>query len=214
MPSKWVEHVKNYASKNNMKYGEAMGNAECKREYHESKGSMEGGKFKLGKTFKKINTKVKDAVVSKQAGQYLNTVKKAGQVAKTGLNYVKKSGLAEYVPGGEELVDAGIEGVKYQNRGINSLQDKRRQLIEKRQERAARGGSFKASMRGGSFKSFDGGSFKSHDGGSFNIQGGSLHMNDKYEAVYGNTNGIDRFAQPFYPNPNNSKSRAITMFGR
>ena len=37
MPSKWVEHVKNYASKNNMKYGEAMGNAECKREYHESK---------------------------------------------------------------------------------------------------------------------------------------------------------------------------------
>jgi hypothetical protein len=132
-------------------------------------------------------------------------VKKAGQVAKTGLNYVKKSGLAEYVPGGEELVDAGIEGVKYQNRGINSLQDKRRQLIEKRQERAARGGSF---------KSFDAGSFKSFDGGSFNIQGGSLHMNDKYEAVYGNTNGIDRFAQSFYPNPNDSKSRAITMFGR
>jgi hypothetical protein len=205
MPSKWVEHVKNYASKNNMKYGEAMGNAECKREYHESKGSMEGGKFRLGKTLKKINTKVKDAVVSKQAGQYLNTVKKAGQVAKTGLNYVKKSGLAEYVPGGEELVDAGIEGVKYQNRGINSLQDKRRQLIEKRQERAARGGSF---------KSFDAGSFKSFDGGSFNIQGGALHMNDKYEAVYGNTNGIDRFAQSFYPNPNDSKSRAITMFGR
>ena len=205
MPSKWVEHVKNYASKNNMKYGEAMGNAECKREYHESKGSMEGGKFKLGKTLKKINTKVKDAVVSKQAGQYLNTVKKAGQVAKTGLNYVKKSGLAEYVPGGEELVDAGIEGVKYQNRGINSLQDKRRQLIEKRQERAARGGSF---------KSFNAGSFKSFDGGSFNIQGGALHMNDKYEAVYGNTNGIDRFSQSFYPNPNDSKSRAITMFGR
>jgi hypothetical protein len=205
MPSKWVEHVKNYASKNNMKYGEAMGNAECKREYHESKGSMEGGKFKLGKTLKKINTKVKDAVVSKQAGQYLNTVKKAGQVAKTGLNYVKKSGLAEYVPGGEELVDAGIEGVKYQNRGINSLQDKRRQLIEKRQERAARGGSF---------KSFDAGSFKSFDGGSFNIQGGALHMNDKYEAVYGNTNGIDRFSQSFYPNPNDSKSRSISMFGR
>ena len=205
MPSKWVEHVKNYASKNNMKYGEAMGNAECKREYHESKGSMEGGKFKLGKTLKKINTKVKDAVVSKQAGQYLNTVKKAGQVAKTGLNYVKKSGLAEYVPGGEELVDAGIEGVKYQNRGINSLQDKRRQLIEKRQERAARGGSF---------KSFDAGSFKSFDGGSFNIQGGALRMNDKYEAVYGNSNGIDRFSQSFYPNPNDSKSRAITMFGR
>jgi hypothetical protein len=39
-------------------------------------------------------------------------------------------------------------------------------------------------------------------------------MNDKYEAVYGNTNGIDRFAQSFYPNPNDSKSRAITMFGR
>ena len=204
MPSKWVEHVKNYASKNNMKYGEAMGNAQCKKEYHESKGSMEGGKFKLGKTFKKINTKVKDAVVSKQAGQYLSTVKKAGQVAKTGLNYVKKSGLAEYVPGGEALVDAGIEGVKYQNRGINSLQDKRRQLIEKRQERAARGGSF---------KSFDAGSFKSFDGGSFNIQGGALHMNDKYEAVYGNTNGIDRFAQSFYPNPNDSKSRSVSMFG-
>ena len=207
MPSKWVEHVKNYASKNNMKYGEAMGNAQCKREYHESKGAemVEGGKFKLGKTLKKINTKVKDAVVSKEAGQYLNTVKKAGQVAKTGLNYVKKSGLAEYVPGGEELVDAGIQGVKYQNRGINSLQDKRRQLIEKRQERAARGGSFNASMRGGSFKSFD--------GGSFNIQGGALHMNDKYEAVYGNTNGIDRFAQSFYPNPNDSKSRSVSMFG-
>ena len=68
MPSKWVEHVKNYASKNNMKYGEAMGNAQCKREYHESKGAemVEGGKFRLGKTLKKINTKVKDAVVSKE----------------------------------------------------------------------------------------------------------------------------------------------------
>ena len=207
MGSQWIEHVKRYSAKHGKKYGECLGDAQCKREYHESKGAemVEGGKFKLGKTLKKINTKVKDAVVSKQAGQYLNTVKKAGQVAKTGLNYVKKSGLAEYVPGGEELVDAGIEGVKYQNRGINSLQDKRRQLIEKRQERAARGGSF---------KSFDAGSFKSFDGGSFNIQGGSLHMNDKYEAVYGNTNGIDRFAQSFYPNPNDSKSRAITMFGR
>ena len=207
MGSQWIEHVKRFSAKHGKKYGECLGDAQCKKEYHESKGAemVEGGKFKLGKTLKKINTKVKDAVVSKQAGQYLNTVKKAGQVAKTGLNYVKKSGLAEYVPGGEELVDAGIEGVKYQNRGINSLQDKRRQLIEKRQERAARGGSF---------KSFDAGSFKSFDGGSFNIQGGALHMNDKYEAVYGNTNGIDRFAQSFYPNPNDSKSRAITMFGR
>ena len=42
-----------------MKYGEAMGNAECKREYHESKGSMEGGKFKLGKTLKKLTQKSK-----------------------------------------------------------------------------------------------------------------------------------------------------------
>ena len=206
MGSQWIEHVKRYSAKHGKKYGECLGDAQCKREYHESKGAemVEGGKFKLGKTLKKINTKVKDAVVSKQAGQYLNTVKKAGQVAKTGLNYVKKSGLAEYVPGGEALVDAGIEGVKYQNRGINSLQDKRRQLIEKRQERAARGGSF---------KSFDGGSFKSFDGGSFNIQGGALRMNDKYEAVYGNTNGIDRFAQSFYPNPNDSKSRSVSMFG-
>ena len=206
MGSQWIEHVKRYSAKHGKKYGECLGDAQCKREYHESKGAemVEGGKFKLGKTLKKINTKVKDAVVSKQAGQYLNTVKKAGQVAKTGLNYVKKSGLAEYVPGGEALVDAGIEGVKYQNRGINSLQDKRRQLIEKRQERAARGGSF---------KSFDAGSFKSFDGGSFNIQGGALHMNDKYEAVYGNTNGIDRFAQSFYPNPNDSKSRSVSMFG-
>ena len=206
MGSQWIEHVKRYSAKHGKKYGECLGDAQCKREYHESKGAemVEGGKFKLGKTLKKINTKVKDAVVSKEAGQYLNTVKKAGQVAKTGLNYVKKSGLAEYVPGGEALVDAGIEGVKYQNRGINSLQDKRRQLIEKRQERAARGGSF---------KSFDGGSFKSFDGGSFNIQGGALHMNDKYEAVYGNTNGIDRFAQSFYPNPNDSKSRSVSMFG-
>ena len=208
MPSKWVEHVKNYASKNNMKYGEAMGNAQCKREYHESKGAemVEGGKFRLGKTLKKINTKVKDAVVSKQAGQYLNTVKKAGQVAKTGLNYVKKSGLAEYVPGGEELVDAGIEGVKYQNRGINSLQDKRRKLIEKRQERAMRGGSFKASMRGGSFKSYDGGSFKFH-GGAIN------DTNDKYDAVYGNTNGLSKYHQVFFPNTHDTKSMREQMFG-
>lgn len=206
MGSQWIEHVKRYSAKHGKKYGECLGDAQCKREYHESKGAemVEGGKFRLGKTLKKINTKVKDAVVSKEAGQYLNTVKKAGQVAKTGLNYVKKSGLAEYVPGGEELLDAGIEGVKYQNRGINSLQDKRRQLIEKRQERAARGGSF-SSIKAGSFKSFD--------GGSFNIQGGSLNMNDKYEAVYGNTNGIDRFAQSFYPNPNDSKSRSVSMFG-
>ncbi len=125
MGSQWIEHDKRFSAKHGKKYGECLGDAQCKREYHESKGAemVEGGKFKLGKTLKKINTKVKDAVVSKEAGQYLNTVKKAGQVAKTGLNYVKKSGLAEYVPGGEELVDAGIEGVKYQNRGINSLQD-------------------------------------------------------------------------------------------
>ena len=208
MGSQWIEHVKRFSAKHGKKYGECLGDAQCKREYHESKGAemVEGGKFKLGKTLKKINTKVKDAVVSKQAGQYLNTVKKAGQVAKTGLNYVKKSGLAEYVPGGEELVDAGIEGVKYQNRGINSLQDKRRQLIEKRQERAARGGSF-SSMKAGSFKSFDGGSFKFH-GGAIN------DINDKYDAVYGNTNGLSKYHQAFYPNTHDTKSLKEAMFGK
>ena len=198
MPSKWVEHVKKFARENNMKYGEAMGNAECKSQYHSSKGAgMEGGKIHIGKTFKKMNTKLKDAFVSKPTGVILQGVKKTGQIVKTGLNYAQKSGLTSEIPFADETINLVKQGIKQQNRGINYIQDKRQGVIEKRANRA---------MRAGSFKSFD--------GGSFNLQlGGSIPMHDKYEAVYGNTNGIDRFAQTFYPNPNDSKSRAITMFG-
>jgi len=55
MASQWIEHVKSYAKKHNMKYGECMGNAECKAEYHSSKGAgMEGGKFHFGKSLKNL----------------------------------------------------------------------------------------------------------------------------------------------------------------
>ena len=202
MPSKWIDHVKSYAKQHNKKYGECMGDAQCKKEYHESKGAgMEGGKFHLGKSLKKLNTKIKDVAVSKAAGQYLNTVKKSGQIVKTGLNFVKKSGIAEYVPYGEEMVDTGIQGIKYQNRGINILQDKRQNLIDKREERQQR-------------QQLNGGSFKSFDGGSFSMRGGAINdVNDKYDAVYGNTNGLSKYHQSFYPNTHDTKSMREQMFG-
>ena len=35
--SKWIMHVKAYAAKNGMKYGQAMRDAKCKAEYRASK---------------------------------------------------------------------------------------------------------------------------------------------------------------------------------
>jgi hypothetical protein len=35
--SSWIQHVKSFASKNNMKYGDALKNAQCKSSYHKSK---------------------------------------------------------------------------------------------------------------------------------------------------------------------------------
>ena len=35
--SSWIQHVKTFASKNNMKYGDALKNAQCKSSYHKSK---------------------------------------------------------------------------------------------------------------------------------------------------------------------------------
>jgi hypothetical protein len=37
MPNAWVEHVRKFASKNNMSYGCAVSNAECKASYHKQK---------------------------------------------------------------------------------------------------------------------------------------------------------------------------------
>jgi len=41
MPSAWVEHVKDFASKKEMKYSEAMKNDECKELYHRSKETID-----------------------------------------------------------------------------------------------------------------------------------------------------------------------------
>ena len=38
MKSSWVTHVKAFAQKHKMKYGDALKNAQCKSEYHKSKG--------------------------------------------------------------------------------------------------------------------------------------------------------------------------------
>ena len=38
MKSSWVQHVKAFAQKHKLKYGEALKNAQCKSEYHKSKG--------------------------------------------------------------------------------------------------------------------------------------------------------------------------------
>jgi hypothetical protein len=35
--NKWIDWVKQWAKKNNVKYGEALGNARCKEEYQKSK---------------------------------------------------------------------------------------------------------------------------------------------------------------------------------
>ena len=39
MSSKWVEHVKEFASKKEMRYSEAMKNEECRKPYQENKQS-------------------------------------------------------------------------------------------------------------------------------------------------------------------------------
>lgn len=46
MSSKWVEHVKEFASKKEMKYGEAMRNEECRKSYQETKQSIPLEKMK------------------------------------------------------------------------------------------------------------------------------------------------------------------------
>ena len=38
MKSLWITHVKSFAQKHKMKYGDALKNAQCKSEYHKSKG--------------------------------------------------------------------------------------------------------------------------------------------------------------------------------
>ena len=38
MKSSWVTHVLQWSKKHKMKYGEALKNAQCKSEYHKSKG--------------------------------------------------------------------------------------------------------------------------------------------------------------------------------
>ena len=38
MTSKWVTHVQQWSKKHKMKYNEALKNAQCKVEYHKSKG--------------------------------------------------------------------------------------------------------------------------------------------------------------------------------
>lgn len=45
MPSAWVEHVKEYASKKNMKYNEAMKSQECKDMYHKTKEPVDNNKI-------------------------------------------------------------------------------------------------------------------------------------------------------------------------
>lgn len=38
MPSKWINHVKEYASKNNLKYRDALKDPECSASYKSGKG--------------------------------------------------------------------------------------------------------------------------------------------------------------------------------
>ena len=40
MPSKWINHVKEYASKNNLKYKDALCCAECKSSYKSGSGLL------------------------------------------------------------------------------------------------------------------------------------------------------------------------------
>jgi len=37
MPSKWIEHIKDFASRNNLSYGCALSDPRCKEEYHKNK---------------------------------------------------------------------------------------------------------------------------------------------------------------------------------
>ena len=38
MKSSWIAHVKSFAAKHKMKYGDALKNAQCKTEYRKTKG--------------------------------------------------------------------------------------------------------------------------------------------------------------------------------
>ena len=40
MPSPWITHVKQFASQNHMKYGNALKHPQCKASYHKLKGGM------------------------------------------------------------------------------------------------------------------------------------------------------------------------------
>ena len=47
MASAWVTHVKSFAQKHKIKYGEALKNAQCKSEYHKSKGKYIISKYNI-----------------------------------------------------------------------------------------------------------------------------------------------------------------------
>ena len=55
--SAWVQHVRQFAEDNGIKYGEAMSHPDCKESYHASKSQDGAG---IGKAFKKVGKKLTD----------------------------------------------------------------------------------------------------------------------------------------------------------
>lgn len=90
MANAWVEHVRQYALSNGMRYGDAMKDPQCRASY--SGGSAVGGKIKVGKAFKKVGRafkdagdEIKDAAIDTK--QYLGDTKNR-QYGKNIMNYV------------------------------------------------------------------------------------------------------------------------------
>ena len=89
MANKWIEHVKQYAKKNNMKYNEAMKSAECKSSYKKGMGIMqdslnyvknEGKKYIKGKAKNLVDTGA-DMIKDKLIG---NGLSRNGKMQKKG----------------------------------------------------------------------------------------------------------------------------------
>lgn len=70
MANSWIEFVKSYAKKNNMKYSEALKDPKLKSEYNKMKGTSKGKKGAVKET-------------GKGAGKELDYTTKKGGVRKT-----------------------------------------------------------------------------------------------------------------------------------
>ena len=116
MPNKWINHVKNYAQKNNMKYNEALKDMNCKASYKDYREKYGGGIMEDGLNYvknegKKMVKNEAKKLVDKGADLIKNQVIGNGifgDIAKGASNF-----LIDQAPAPNFVKDIGKLGTNY-----------------------------------------------------------------------------------------------------